>query len=82
MFALAGLCLACALEQQLVPVGVSPIDYGKYEATYHWTESVCRLPDIELFVVTLAFPCSHIIDDGVTPDVVHSFVLANAEAFD
>ena len=61
-------------------MNISIVDDDRYQATYHWAESVWRLSDVELLVVTLAFPRSHIVDDGVAPNVVHCFILVDAEA--
>lgn len=39
--------------------------------THHRAEGIPGLPDIELFVIPLSFSGSDVIDNGVTPDMVH-----------
>jgi hypothetical protein len=48
--------------------------------TDHRTECIRRLADIELLMVALSLPRSHIIDDGITPDMAHCICLGDSEA--
>lgn len=41
----------------------------------HRTECIRRLPKIELFVISLSLPSSDIVDDRVTPHMLHSILL-------
>lgn len=47
---------------------------------YHRAESVCRLANVELLVISLALSCRKVVDDRIPPDVIHGFVLRYAES--
>lgn len=46
--------------------------------TYHRAESVRRLADVELLVIPLALSRGDVVDNSISPNVVHGFVLGYA----
>ena len=52
----------------------------KRSKSRHHFRGYSRLSNIELLVVSLAFACCHVVDDGETPYMVESVLLANLEA--
>ena len=57
------------------------VEYASVGTTYHWAESVGGFANVELLVVALALSRRHVVDDGVAPNIVHGFILPDAEAF-
>jgi hypothetical protein len=47
----------------------------------HRTKGVWTFAYIELLVISLAFSCSHVVDNGIAPNVIQSVFLLDAEAW-
>lgn len=45
----------------------------------YWAVSVWRFANVELLVISLALASSHVVDNGVTPDIVNGICLRDPE---
>ena len=48
--------------------------------SYHWAESVRRLANVELLVISLTLSRGKVVDDRISPNIIHGFVLGYAES--
>jgi hypothetical protein len=55
------------------------VTQGSWRVSYNGIECVWSFPYVELLVITLALSCSHVIHDGVSPDVIHSIVFTDTK---
>lgn len=54
-------------------------DYKTWEVPYHWAKCIWAFADIKLFVIPLPLSRRHVVNDGVSPNMIHSVLLCDSE---